>query len=139
MITKLSLYTSNRFNKKGMGLLMASCILTSAFIYAQDKTNVVKTSVKPGDMKTYTVKEDGSINLLFSRKGKKHELYFNYGYDKDLNLVTETEEELDIEKAKKNFSQSGIIGINYESSGIIRDSVLSVENNKLGQLVLMTG
>ncbi|WP_293300049.1 hypothetical protein, partial [Pedobacter sp. UBA4863] len=47
-------------------------------------------------------------------------------------------EELDMEQAKKK-STFWSDFFNTSSSGIIRDSVLSVENNILGNLVLMTG
>ncbi|MBX2930755.1 MAG: hypothetical protein KF781_02270 [Chitinophagaceae bacterium] len=111
---------------------------------AQDKTYPIKTTAKPEHLKTYEVsEEDGKINLLFTKKGKKHEVYTNYVFDKDLNLIIETEEELDVEqvKKKKNYWGSSWAYIaGYGSiGGIIRDSVLSVDNNMLGQLVLMTG
>src|SRR5690606_749828 len=87
---------------------VTACLLISATLSAQDKTYPVKTTAKPDELKTYEVSEtDGSINLLFTKKGKKYEIYTNYVFDKDLNLVTETEEEMDVEKAKKNYSTFG--------------------------------
>lgn len=125
-------------------LNIAACLLVSTILPAQDKTYPVKTSVKPDDLKTYDVNEaDGTINLLFTKKGKNHEVYTNYVFDKNLTLINETEEELDVEQVKKKkiqFGSSWAYASGYGSmGGIIRDSVLSVDNNVVGQLVLMTG
>lgn len=118
---------------------MAACLWLSAALQAQDKTYPIKTTARPDDLKTCTVNpSDGNINLLFTKKGKKHDVYSNYVFDKDLNLVTEVEEEMDAAKAKSTSWSKGY-GINAEGGGIIRDSVLSVENNNLGQFILMTG
>lgn len=124
--------------------LIAIGLYLSSTATAQDKTYPIKTTAKPDDLKTYEVNNaDGSINLLFIKKGKKNQIYANYIFDKSLNLVKETEEELDVEQVKKKSDTwgsswayiAGYGGI----GGIIRDSVLSVENNMTGGLVLMTG
>lgn len=136
-IRKINVHT------KGLGITAIGMLLAN-LVLAQDKTYPIKTTAKPEHLKTYEVNEtDGKVNLLFTKKGKKNEVYTNYVFDKDLNLVTETEEELDVEQVKKKKIQWGsgsayLLGIG-SIGGIIRDSVLSVENNMLGQLVLMTG
>lgn len=120
--------------------LMATCLFTTVTAIAQDKTYPIKTTAKPDDLKTYEVSEaNGNINLLFTKKGKKNEVYTNYVFDKDLNLVTETEEELSIEQVKSKSSFWSGWSKYINKSGIIRDSVLSVENNMLGLLTLKTG
>jgi len=128
---------------KGLGI-MASCLLVSAMLSAQDKTYPIKTSAKPNDLKTYEVNEaNGNISILFTKKGKKNEIYSNYVFDKDLNLVSETEEEMDVEQAKKKLVTSGsvtgyILGIG-SMGGIIKDNVLTVENSIVGAMTIKKG
>ncbi len=128
-----------KFNIPVKGITaLAVCLSISAALFAQDKVYPIKTTAKPDDLKTYEIGTDGSINLLFTKKGKKHDVYSNYVFDKDLNLVTEVEEEMDAVKAKSTSWSRGF-GASAEGGGIIRDSVLSVENNNLGQFLIMTG
>lgn len=119
--------------------VLAACVFVSVTQFTQDKTYPIQTSARPDDLKAYQISEtDGSINILFTKKGKKNDIYSNYVFDKDLNLTSETEEEMDAVKVKEKSWSRGY-GINAEGGGIIRDSVLSVENNSIGQFVLMTG
>lgn len=124
-------------------LTLFGCMLTSIALHGQDKTYPVKTTAKPNDLKTYKVNEEtGEINLLFSKPGKKYEVFTNYVFDKNLNLVTETEEELDTENVKKStFWKELMWGPEWarKGNGIIQDSVLSVESNMIGGLVLLNG
>lgn len=143
--TKLEMKFIREFNTHAKGLgIMVSCLFVSAMLSAQDKTYPIKTSAKPDDIKTFAVDPaDGKISMLFIKKGKKHEVYTNYQFDKNLNLTAETEEELDVAQAKKKATSWGgnlsfVLG-SGSIGGIIRDSVLSVDNNLLGGLVLMNG
>lgn len=123
-------------------LTLFVCAFTATALYAQDKTYLIKTSIKPDDLKTYEVTEDGSINLFFTKKGKKHEVYGTYVFDKSLNLITETEEEMDIEQAKKKLVTSGSVTsyiLGGSMGGIIKDNVLTVENNATGFMNIKKG
>lgn len=124
-------------------LTFLTLVCTSILLHAQDKTYPIKTSVKPDDLKTYEVNEaDGTINLFFTRKGKKHEVYGTYVFDKDLTLVTETEEEMDAEQAKKKLVSYGSVTsyvLGGSMGGIIKDNVLTVENNATGVMNIKKG
>jgi hypothetical protein len=121
------------FFKNGLTLLTPCLIvLLSVSALAQDKTQLLTTKFKPEDLTSYKVDEAASkIDLLFIHKGRKEDVYNNFSFSTDFKLLNSSEEELEKEKAKSKFSFWD--AVNYSSGGgvsdIIKDNVLTVENN----------
>lgn len=139
------MFACTKFKNMKTKSLSTICLMlfTTIASHAQDKTYPIKTTAKPEHLRNYSINEaNGNINLLFVKKGKKNEVYTNYVFDKDLNLKTETEEEMDVEQVKKStFWSEFFFGPAWTrmGDGIIQDSVLSVEPNVVGNLVLLNG
>lgn len=117
-------------------------ILIAVNLSAQEKIYPIKTTAHPSQLTSYNVDEtDGKIELLFTKKGKKEDVYSNYVFDKNLALVKEVEEEQTKEKAKAKYTFWD--AVDYSNGGtigeIIKDNVLTVENNATGVMSIKKG
>lgn len=135
--------SSSNYLKNTFSVALTVILGLPLFSLSQEKIYPIKTNAKPSQLSTYKVDEaNGRIDLLFVKKEKKADLYATYAFDKDLNLVEEKEEELEIEQAKKkmiNWGSTTSFALGGTMGGIIKDNVLSVENNLTGVMSLKKG
>lgn len=127
---------------KKLSIIILAAVSSIAAIAQDDKTYSFTTKSKGDDLVSYEVNEKSNeIKLLFVKKGRKADVYDNYVFDTDLKLITTSEEELEKEKAKSKFTfwdaleEQTVAG----NTQVLKDNLLTVENNAVGQMVIKKG